>query len=128
VQLDNCWKDNKSRYVFCFWSLLVTKGILEEVFVLFLLVGHTHEDIDATFGRWSMKLHENDYPTLPSLMQSFMLLGPNSHKIILLLIEEVPTLKDFIKRFIASGRDKLIGHIRATVQVFHAQWQTHHTV
>jgi hypothetical protein len=112
VQLDNCWKDNKSRYVFCFWSLLVAKGISEEVFVLFLLVGHTHEDIDATFGRWSMKLHENDYPTLPSLMKSFMLLDPNSQKIIPSLIEEVPEFKDFIKPFIASGRDKLIGHTR----------------
>jgi hypothetical protein len=28
-QLDNCWKDNKSRYVFCFWSLLVAKDIFE---------------------------------------------------------------------------------------------------
>jgi hypothetical protein len=51
VQLDNCWKDNKSRYVFCFWSMLVAKGIFEEVFVSFLLVGHTHEDIDTTFAR-----------------------------------------------------------------------------
>ena len=51
VQLDNCWKDNKSRYVFCFWSMLVVKEIFEEVFVCFLLVGHTHKDIDATFGR-----------------------------------------------------------------------------
>jgi hypothetical protein len=96
--------------VFCFWSLLVAKGIFEEVFVSFLLVEHTHEDIDATFGRWSMKLHENDYPTLPSLMKSFMLLDPNSQKIIPSLIEEVPAFKDFIKLFIASGRDKLIGH------------------
>jgi hypothetical protein len=83
--------DNKSRYVFCFWSLLVAKGIFEEVFVLFLLVGHTHEDI----GRWSMKFHENDYSTLLLLMKLFMLLDPNSQKISLSLIEEVPAFKDF---------------------------------
>ena len=112
MQLDNFWKDNKSWYVFCFWSLLVAKGIFEEVFVLFLLVGDTHEDIDATFGRWSMKLDENDYLTLHLLMKSFMLLDPNSQKIILSLIEEVPAFKDFIKLFIASGKDKLIGHTR----------------
>jgi hypothetical protein len=40
--------------------------------VKFLLVGHTHEDIDAMFGRWSRRLRENDYPTLPTLMKSFM--------------------------------------------------------
>jgi hypothetical protein len=112
VQLDNCWKDNKSRYVFCFWSMLVAKGIFEEVFVSFLLVGHMHEDIDATFGRWSMKLRENDYPTIPSLMKSFMLVDPKSHKIIPSLIEEVPDFKDFINPFIARGRDKLIGYTR----------------
>jgi hypothetical protein len=78
--------------------------------VSFLLVGHTYKDIDATFGRWSMKLHENDYPTIPSLMKSFMLVNLKSYKIILSLIEEVPTSKDFIKPFIARGRDKLIGH------------------
>jgi hypothetical protein len=45
-------------------------------------------------------------------MKSFMLLDPNSQKIILSLIEEVPLFKDFIKLFIASGRNKLIGHTR----------------
>jgi hypothetical protein len=59
-----------------------------------------------------MKLHENDYPMLPSLMESFMLLDPNSQKIIPSLIEEVPIFKEFIQSFIASGRDKLIGHTR----------------
>jgi hypothetical protein len=35
IQLDNCAKDNKSRYVFVYWSLLVVKGIFREVFVSF---------------------------------------------------------------------------------------------
>ena len=68
VQLDNYRKDKKSRYVFCFWSMLVAKRIFEEVFASFLLVGHTHKDIDTTFARWSMKLHKNNYPTIPSLI------------------------------------------------------------
>ena len=50
VQLDNSAKDNKSRYVFAYWSLLVVKGIFKEVFVSFLLVGYTYGDIDASFG------------------------------------------------------------------------------
>jgi hypothetical protein len=112
VQLDNCWKDNKNRYVFCFWSILVAKGIFEEVFVSFLLVRHTHEDIGTTFGGWSMRLRENNYPTILTLMKSFILIDLKSHKIIPSLIEEVPTFKDFIKPFIARGRDKLIGHTR----------------
>ena len=87
VQLDNCAKDNKCRYVFCFWSLLVAKGIFKEVFVSFLMVGHTHDDIDASFGRWSMKLHEEDFPTIPLLMKSYMDL--DNVPVIPHLIEEV---------------------------------------
>jgi hypothetical protein len=56
IQLDNACSDNKNRYTFCFFSLLVANGVFREVYVNFMLVGHTHEDIDALFGRWSMRL------------------------------------------------------------------------
>ena len=51
VQMDNAVSDNKNIYVFCFWPLLVAKCIFHEVYVNFMLVGHTHDDIDALFGR-----------------------------------------------------------------------------
>ena len=38
----------------------------------FLLVGHTHDDIDASFGRWSIKLRDEDFPRIPPLMKSYM--------------------------------------------------------
>jgi hypothetical protein len=72
LQLDNATGNNKKRYVFSFCSLLVHRGVFREVYINFLLVGHTHEDIDAMFGRWSWKLKASDYPTLPLLMKSFM--------------------------------------------------------
>ena len=37
-----------------------------------MIVGHTHDDIDALFGRWAMSLRSQDFPTLPMLMKSFM--------------------------------------------------------
>jgi hypothetical protein len=37
--------------VFSFFSLLVHKGVFCEVYINFLIVGHTYEDIDAMFGR-----------------------------------------------------------------------------
>ena len=40
VQLNNFAKDNKNRYIFAYWLLLVAKGIFKEVFVSFLLEGH----------------------------------------------------------------------------------------
>jgi hypothetical protein len=40
VQMDNVVGDNKNWFVFCFWSLLVAKGIFREVYVNYMLVGH----------------------------------------------------------------------------------------
>ena len=90
----------------CFWSMLVAKGIFEQVQVSFMIVEHTHDDIDASFGRWSIKLHENDYPTMPLLMKSFMDL--DTTPVIPSLIEEVLDFKAFIQNSISE--DDLIGY------------------
>lgn len=68
LQMDNCWRENKNRsvchspsyrfeltvsrgsFVLAWLCLLVHRGVFQEVNVNFLLVGHTHEDIDALFG------------------------------------------------------------------------------
>ena len=109
VQLDNSWKDNKNRYVFCFWSLMVAKRIVSEVVVSYMIVGHTHDDIDALFGRWAMSLRSQDFPTLPMLMKSFMDL--EKEMVIPHVIEEVPDFKEFIRPYMASTKAKsLSGH------------------
>ena len=53
----------------------------------FMIVGHTHDDIDALFGRWSMLLKKENFPTIPALMKSFM--NMESIPTIPHLIEEV---------------------------------------
>ena len=50
LQLDNSAKDNKNKYLMAFLSLLTTQDVFEEIHANFLLVGHTHEDIDAYFS------------------------------------------------------------------------------
>jgi hypothetical protein len=111
LQLDNATGDNKNRYVFSFCSLLVHRGVFREVYINFLLVGHTHEDIDAMFGRWSWKLKASDYPTLPLLMKSFM--DAEKQPIIPHLIEEVPNFKAFVEGYLCFGNDTLEGHTNA---------------
>ena len=111
VQLDNYLKDNKCRYVFCFWSFLVAKGIFKEVFVSFLMVGHTHDDIDASFGHWSMKLNKEEFPTISLLMKSYMDL--DHMPVIPHMIGEIPNLKAFIKSYILKGGDRLVEHTKA---------------
>ena len=60
LQLDNVASDNKNRYVFMFLSLLTALGVFITIEVGFLLVGHTHEDIDGTYGRMSSNLKSTD--------------------------------------------------------------------
>ena len=108
IQMDNSWRENKNRYIFCFWSLLVARRIVKEVVVSFMIVGHTHDDIDASFGRWSMELRDKDHPTLPLLMQSYM--SMEEAPFIPHLIEEVPDFKAYVRPYIGMNKKKLVGH------------------
>ena len=110
VQMDNAVNDNKNKYVFCFWSLLVAKCIFREVYVNFMLVGHTHDDIDALFGRWSMALWKESFPTIPLFMKSFM--KNDAVPTIPHLIQEVPDFKKFIVDWILDGEESLMGHTK----------------
>ena len=50
IQLDNCWRENKNKYLFAFLGELVYRGIFDEVIVSFLCKGHTHNENDQTFS------------------------------------------------------------------------------
>ena len=78
--------------------------------VFFLMVGLTHDNIDASFGCWSMKLYEEEFPTIPLLMKSDMDLD-NVH-VNLHMIEEVPNFKAFIKSYMLKEVDRLVGHTK----------------
>ena len=110
VQMDNATGNNKNRYIYAFWSLLVAKWIFHKVYVNFMIVGHTHDDIDALFGRWSMLLKKENFPTIPALMKSFM--DVESIPTILHLIEEVPDFKSFIDGAILDKDEALVGHTK----------------
>jgi hypothetical protein len=85
--------------------------MFREVYVNFLIVGHTHKDIDVMFGRWSYKLRASDFPTLPMLMKSFM--DVKKELVIPHLIEEVSNFKAFVDGFLCIGNDALQGHTNA---------------
>ena len=111
LQLEKATEDNKNRFVFGFYSLLTYHGVFQEVYINFLIVGHTHDDIDALFGKWSYKLRGTNYPTLSLLMKSFM--DTESRPVIPHFIEEVPDFKKFVKGYLYIGRDALEGHTNA---------------
>ena len=47
---DNCWRENKNRFVFSFLAKLVKAGIFEEATMDFLIVGHTGNEVDQLFS------------------------------------------------------------------------------
>ena len=108
LQLDNSAKDNKNRYVMAFCSLLTAKRIFKEVIVGFLIVGHTHKDIDAYFNYLSKLLKMKNTYILADLMKAFM----DSQKITAFipeLVQEVADFKKFFHGYQHDGANKLIG-------------------
>lgn len=71
LQLDNATSDNNNRYVFMFLSLLIALGVFITIEVGFLLVGHTHEDIDGTYKRMTSSLKSKDIYFLPEMMDTY---------------------------------------------------------
>jgi hypothetical protein len=76
-----------------------------------MLVGYTHDDIDALFGRWSMALKREDFPTIPLLMRSFI--ENEAVPTIPHLIKEIPNFKSFIEAGRCEGEESLQGHTKA---------------
>ena len=107
LQLDNSTKDNKNQYLMAFLSLLTTRGIFREIQVGFLLVGHTHEDIDAYFSHQSKSLKSKNTFVVADLMKAFM----ESQELLFLpkFIQEVADFKSFINGFLCSGTSHIIG-------------------
>jgi hypothetical protein len=47
LQFDNCWRDNKNRWLFGFISHLIELGWFDRVEIYFLKPGHSHDMVDA---------------------------------------------------------------------------------
>ena len=85
--------------------------MFQEVYINFLIIGHTHNDIDALFGKWSNKLRRSHYSTLSLLMK--FVIDTESQCFIPHLIEEVPNFKKFVEGYLCTRRDVLARHTNA---------------
>jgi hypothetical protein len=68
IQADNCGRENKNVYILALCGTLVALGIFKEIQLSFLLVGHTHEDIDQRFSTISAALKRQDIHSLKELL------------------------------------------------------------
>ena len=119
LQLDNCAGENKNRYLFAYLSLLVAKGVFKTVHLGFLMVGHTHEDIDAMFSRFSERLQTEMMFTFPHLMEHFQKCESSAPAPI--LMTQVPDFKSFVQGYLCDGQDSLVGHSKPLQFRFYMQ-------
>ncbi|KAL3675182.1 hypothetical protein R1sor_025130 [Riccia sorocarpa] len=91
IQLDNSGKDNKNWAVMSFLSELVMRGVFKTVVMSFLIVGHTHEDVDAYFSKINMSLSHRQITSLPEILS--MIYSAEERKALPRLITEVADYK-----------------------------------
>lgn len=68
LQLDNTSRENKNKYVLAYLNMLVETGVFKKIKLGFLLVGHTHDQIDQMFSKFSKKLKFKNAYTLPKMI------------------------------------------------------------
>jgi hypothetical protein len=74
----------------------------------FLVVGHTHEDIDGCFGYLSKKLKEQSNYYLANLMKAFMVY--QEQPLIPYLIQEILDFKTWVQGYLKDDAEVLVGH------------------
>jgi len=63
LQLDNCYRENKNKYMLGFLEWLVDKKIFTKVVLSFMIVGHTHCDVDQLHSIWIKWYNKHDCDT-----------------------------------------------------------------
>jgi hypothetical protein len=108
LQMDNCVKDNKNRRLLFFLSLLIAKEVFEKVQLRFLVIGHTHEDIDGSFGYLSKNLKKQNNYVLENLMKAFM--ASQERPFIPQPIQEIANFKSWVQGYLKDEFIVLVGH------------------
>ncbi|XP_070557873.1 uncharacterized protein [Ptychodera flava] len=72
TQLDNCYRENKNRYMLSLAHVLVQYKVFDMVDLHFLPVGHTHEDIDQLFSCISRHLKKTNIYTMDDMERAVM--------------------------------------------------------
>ena len=115
LQLDNC-SENKNKVLFSFVSHLVSKEVFAEAYIGFLMVGHTHEDIDQFFSIIAAHLRklETICPDLESLEleieNAFLLSTKNKHQLPTIQKIGAVAIFNYDEYYLPHVNDKLAYH------------------
>ena len=112
IQADNCWRENKNKFIFGLCSMLVAQNIFQTVKMGFLMVGHTHEDIDQVFSVISRELKSRYVLTMPDMIKRIgqKIGGGRTESSEVHLLERMVDWKRFIEPYIVRGNEGLERH------------------
>ena len=111
LQLDNTTKQCKSKYMLAYLALLVAWSVFDEAVLSFLMVGHTHEDIDQMFSRLAIWLRKHNATSRIGFREAIM----NAFKPkwagtpVAENIDSAANISDFLKDYMAPMSKKQKG-------------------
>ncbi|KAL3691171.1 hypothetical protein R1sor_004822 [Riccia sorocarpa] len=97
IQLDNSAKDNKNWTMMAFCNELVARGCCKMITMSFLVVGHTHEDVDAFFSKVNAAQVGKDTESLPHFL--VVVYHAQSSKAYPRVIQEMADYKEHVKDY-----------------------------
>ncbi|KAL3697545.1 hypothetical protein R1sor_011621 [Riccia sorocarpa] len=100
IQLDNSAKDNKNSLMMAFMSELVARGCCKSVTMSFLVVGHTHEDVDAFFSKVNAAQGGKNIETLPHFLAKVY--HAQSSKTYPRLIQEIADYRSHVENYVVK--------------------------
>ncbi|KAL3684777.1 hypothetical protein R1sor_002799 [Riccia sorocarpa] len=100
IQLDNSAKDNKNWVMMIFCSELVARGCCRTITMSFLVVGHTHEDVDAFFSKVNAAQGGKNIESLPHFLAEVY--HAQSSKAYPRVIQEVTDYKQHVKDYVVK--------------------------
>jgi hypothetical protein len=127
LQIDNCG-ENKNKTLIAFLTDLVRKKVFYKIKACFLMVGHTHDDIDQVFATISTHLRQihvfcPDRESLFKAIRDAFIKAEEKPQIIPLAATEIFDYTAFYKHFI----DKSISHHQMPHQFRIKTFKTSHT-
>ena len=114
LQLDGA-SDNKCRAMFAYCEWLVLIGAFEEVWVSFLLVGHTHADYDQKFTKITKAMRKSTVKSMADLLELYRTCyGPKHTPKVVKAVRAVP---NFTKWLVEDAGVEVTGYARRVPDV-----------
>ena len=118
LQLDNTTKQCKSKYMLCYLALLVAWFVFDEAMLSFLMVGHTHEDIDQMFSRLAIWLRKHNATSRIGFREAILnaFKAKWGGKSVAENIDSAANISDFLKDYMApmSKKTKALNYAKGS--------------